>query len=70
MMSQPPCSQTTAQISKASLLLLTFLSPLICESILIGKCDFVLVSYTSPKLTVPVTVFWIWFQVPTETSYP
>lgn len=61
MMSQPPCCQTTAQTSKASLVLLFFLSPLICESILVRKCDFVLVSHTSPKLTVKVIVFWIWF---------
>lgn len=38
-----------------------FLSPLICESILVRKCDFVLVSHTSPELTVKVIVFWIWF---------
>lgn len=67
MMRQPPCCQTAAQTSKASLVLLSFLPPLICESILVRKCDFVLVSHTSPKLTVTVIVFWIRLQVPAES---
>lgn len=69
MMSQPPCCQTKAQPYKVNLVLFPFLSPLICESILIRKCDFFLVSHTSPELTVAVIVFWIWLQVPTEILY-
>lgn len=69
MMSQPPCSETRTQTSIVSLVLLSFLSPLICEPIVIRKCDFALVSYTSLEFTVTVIVFWIWFQVPTEILY-
>lgn len=67
MMNQPPCCQTTAQTSKVSLVLLSFLSLSICESMLVRKCDFGFVSHTSSELTVIVIVFWIWFQVPTVT---
>lgn len=63
MMIQPPCCQITAQTSKTRLVLLSFPPPLICESKLVRKCDFVLVSHTSLKLTVTVIVFWIWFQI-------